>query len=117
MVGDLFKKLVHELLLIVKICAFDAVEGIGEVEKTVLGGQGQDSESSRHSEPFAPRGDDSFPIIHQKQIGVELNSKSDCVFFAGLEIAQRRIENMHHRTYFYPCRGLCDPLLDHGRSF
>lgn len=110
------EELVHERLTEVEGCALDAVIGIVEVEKFMLGRHGKNAERSRYPKPFTQGNEHRGSIIDQQHIGVEFDRQCDHVFFASVELVHGRIVDMNSFAYFYPSWGSCDPVLNGKRG-
>ena len=96
------KQPVHGFLQVVKICPLDALEGVGKIDKTVLGGHGKNAEGARDPEPFAPGDTGTVAIIHKDQVGADFDSERDSVFFTRVEFYHGRIMHMCGLVHFSP---------------
>jgi hypothetical protein len=80
-------------------------------------GHGKDAQGSCYPETFASGDADTFAIIHQDQIGMKFDGKSDGVFFASVELIHRRIVDMRGSVNLHPRRRMSNPLLHDGWGF
>ena len=82
--------------------ALDTFEGLGEIEKTLRGGHGKNTEGSRHPETFAPGDEDAVTIIHQDQVGVKFDGESNGVFLTRIELFHSGVVDMRGLVYLRP---------------
>ena len=89
--GSFREQRVHDVLTVAEIGTLDAVERVGQVQKAMSCGEGQNAQCTGNSKSLAPGGDDSFPVVHQEQVSMKLDGEDDRILFARVEVFQRSI--------------------------
>ena len=82
-----------------------------------MSGKTEDTQRAGDGQSFAPRGEYSFPIVHQNQIGVMFDGKRDSILFARVKVLQRNIPlEILGCAHLHPGRGIGNPVSNQKRS-
>jgi hypothetical protein len=81
----------------------------------MLAGPREDTQSARHFDAFAARREDTFALIHQKQVSLKLKCQGDGIPFAFVKILHRTVINFERLANLDPSWRPIDPTSDWRR--
>ena len=84
-----------------KTRTLDTFEGFFEINEAPRRRHGKDAESARDPKALISRDENPFPIIHQDQVGMDLDGECDSVSFARVQRFEL-IEDVSSLTHLGP---------------
>ncbi len=88
-------------------------DGGSEIEETALGGAIEDAEGAGDGEAEAAGFLDAFPVIHEDEIGMEVEGEENGFLFAGIEVGKWRGGGLDgERDHLQPSGAVGEPQAD-----